>query len=917
MAVEIAQAYVSLIPSFRGGKAAIERELGPAMNDAADGIGKSAGGRFSGSWGKALAAGAAIGGVMALSNGLKNMAIAGQESAAVAATTAQIIKQTGGAANVTAAQVDALASSISNKTGMDDEAIASASNLLLTFKNVANAGEGQAAIFDRATQAAADLSKAGFGDMNGAAKMLGKALNDPEKGITALHRAGVTFTDQQKDQIKTLVASGDTLKAQQMIMKEVESQVGGVAEATKSPIEAFQTMVGNLQESIGGALLPAFSAITDTLGPILEGLAQPLGDVAGVFAGALATALQSIAPMLPPVVDAFGALVSAFGPLLELVGPLLQAFTPLIDIFVMGATTLAPMVASVIEFILNSDILRNVLVGVTAAVIALNVAMSLNPVGAVILGIVALIGAIKLLWDNNETFRRIVTAVWEGVQAAISAVVSWFKGTAWPAIQGVIEALKPAFETFKTVVSAVWTGIQAAAKLVVDWFQKVLAPAFGVVMSLLKGDFSGAVDGIKTVWSGLLSFFGGVLDQFKKVGGWVVEGIRSGLSNAWGAFKSWFIGLIGQPIEWAKSVLGIASPSKVFAAIGSDTLEGFKVGINSKKADTSAAVMQVGRDVIDAYAKGMQSEDPKAREAARKTMVEAVEAAYQETLGKLKQNVTDIQNQMTQFASSVSQSVMRVMDFGAAFSQVGTEGGVSFMDALRLQAEQATLFAERVKELVTMGLSQAALQQVLAAGVTAGTSIANELIAGGSTAIDETNSLVTSAQAAADEVGLLAAESYYNAGLKDAKATVSAFEDHFGKDGAGRKTLMGLMNRLAESMNRTATITITTVHRDVYETVGAPKEGRAAGGPVLANTAYWVGEKGPEILVMGAQSGTIIPNDAIGQLGSVGGTSPAAGTQVINLRVQVGDQPITDMVRAEIDAADADSLRLVLAGAAS
>ena len=32
--------------------------------------------------------------------------------------------------------------------------------------------------------------------------MLGKALNDPVKGITALGRAGVTFTDEQKKQIK-------------------------------------------------------------------------------------------------------------------------------------------------------------------------------------------------------------------------------------------------------------------------------------------------------------------------------------------------------------------------------------------------------------------------------------------------------------------------------------------------------------------------------------------------------------------------------------------------------------------------------------------------------------------------------------------------------------------------------------------
>lgn len=916
MSTEIASAYVSLIPSFKGGKSAIEREMGPAVDDAAGSIGASSGKKFGGAWGKALAAGAAVGGVMVLGQGLKNLALAGQESAAVAATTAQIIKSTGGAAKVTAAEVDGLASALSNKTGIDDEAIQSASNLLLTFKNVKNAGEGQAAMFDRATAAAVDLSKAGFGDMNSAAKMLGKALNDPEKGITALSRAGVTFTDQQKDQIKALVASGDTLKAQNLIMKEVESQVGGVAEATRSPIEAMQMMFGNLQESVGGALLPTIDILSTTLGPVIESLGGPLATIAGALGGALTTAIGSLAPVLPVIVGAFADLLTALSPLLELIGPLAEAFMPLIDLFVVGAQVIAPIVAQAVEFIMQSDLLRNVLIGVTAAVVALNIAMSLNPIGAVILAIIALVGAIKLLWDNNETFRRVVTAVWEAVKTAIAGMVNWFKGTAWPAIMAVLDALKPAFEAFKTVVAAVWKGIQVAAGLVVDWFQKVLAPAFGVVMSLLKGDFSGAADGIKTVWSGLISFFGGILGKFKEIGAAVINGIKSGISIAWESFKSWFIGLLGQPIEWAKSIFGIASPSKVFAAIGSDTIEGFRVGMSSKASAIKDATLAIGRDVIDAYAKGMRSEDPKAREAARKTMVEAVEAAYQETLGKLQQNVTDIQNQMSQFATSVSSSIMRVMDFGAAFSQVGTEGGVSFMDALRLQAEQAKLFADRVRELVTMGLSQAALQQVLAAGVTAGTSIATELINGGTTAIDETNALVTSAQGAADEVGLLAATSYYNAGVKDAQATVQAFVDHFGKDGKGRDRLMSLMNNLANSMNRTATITVTTVHRDVYETVGAPTKGRAAGGPVMANEAYWVGEKGPEILVMGGRSGTIIPNHEIGQAVSSGAQAPGADGSggPTNVRVFIGDRELTDIVRIEMDDRDLATVGYVNSG---
>jgi hypothetical protein len=101
-----------------------------------------------------------------------------------------------------------LATAISNKTGVDDEAIQSASNLLLTFTKVRNeVGKGND-VFDQATQAAVDMAAVLGGDASSQAKLLGKALNDPIKGLSALSRAGVSFTAEQKEQIKTLRRGG-------------------------------------------------------------------------------------------------------------------------------------------------------------------------------------------------------------------------------------------------------------------------------------------------------------------------------------------------------------------------------------------------------------------------------------------------------------------------------------------------------------------------------------------------------------------------------------------------------------------------------------------------------------------------------------------------------------------------------------
>ena len=131
----------------------------------------------------AIGLGAAIGvgfaGFQSLTSFLSDSIAEAQEAIKVNAATAQIIKQTGNAANVTADQVADLSQRLSEQIAVDDELIQQSANLILTFKNIANQGEGLNAIFDRTVLAAQDLAAAGFGDAESAAKMLGKALLDP------------------------------------------------------------------------------------------------------------------------------------------------------------------------------------------------------------------------------------------------------------------------------------------------------------------------------------------------------------------------------------------------------------------------------------------------------------------------------------------------------------------------------------------------------------------------------------------------------------------------------------------------------------------------------------------------------------------------------------------------------------------
>lgn len=187
----------------------------------------------------------------------------------VTAQTNAVLKSTGKAANVSAKHVDDLANSLLNVSGVDDEIIKSGENVLLTFRDIRNqAGKGNK-IFDQATRATLDLSVALKKDMPSAAILVGKALNDPVKGMTALTRAGVQFTDQQKETIKSLVESGDKIGAQKIILAELTKEFGGSAKAAGDTLPGKlnilkQTLL-NLGGSIANILTPQITKLVDKM----------------------------------------------------------------------------------------------------------------------------------------------------------------------------------------------------------------------------------------------------------------------------------------------------------------------------------------------------------------------------------------------------------------------------------------------------------------------------------------------------------------------------------------------------------------------------------------------------------------------------------------------------------------------------
>ena len=231
-----------------------------------------------------VGAGIAIGG--AIVAGLADATRALIEIERLNAQTDAVIRSTGGAANVTRQQIEDMAEAAEQTTTIQRESVQEAANMLLTFTNVRDeVGEGND-IFSQGVDLILDYSTAMGTDAQQAAIQLGKALNDPIKGLTALGKAGVQFTEEQREMIEGFVQTGDLLSAQKIILGELETQFGGSAEAfantTAGRVQRFQNEVGNMFESIMVGATKVADAVGSFRAPArdaLDNFAMDFGDM--------------------------------------------------------------------------------------------------------------------------------------------------------------------------------------------------------------------------------------------------------------------------------------------------------------------------------------------------------------------------------------------------------------------------------------------------------------------------------------------------------------------------------------------------------------------------------------------------------------------------------------------------------------
>lgn len=235
-----------------------------------------------------------------------------EQAQAALAQMEAVLQSTGGAAGRSSRQLQDFATQMQRTTAFGDDAVIAMQSVLLTFTKIAGPE------FDRAQIAIGDLATRMGGDLQGAAVQVGKALNDPINGVSALQRVGVSFTESQKEMIKSLVATGQVAEAQRLILKELETEFGGSAVAARDTLggalAGLKNAWGDLFEVTRGASqgsVDAINAITKALEGSGISMNQQLTQMAIDWETMRASILKAKAVLLTPLSMTWAADVRA------------------------------------------------------------------------------------------------------------------------------------------------------------------------------------------------------------------------------------------------------------------------------------------------------------------------------------------------------------------------------------------------------------------------------------------------------------------------------------------------------------------------------------------------------------------------------------------------------------------------------
>lgn len=328
-----------------------------------------------------------------------------------------------------------------------------------------------------------------------------------------------------------------------VIIAELPSMVSDIlphlVSATKSLVTGLISQLPALGKAVLDAIPSIFDGMTDVIGE------SSVGKLKGSFEGLKNTITDTFSNIGPMLKDFCEGGISTFCDALSTAMDLASGAISVIEALspVIGAVAGAIITYKGAVLLWNAaETAKNVVMGIsTAAQWALNVAMTANPIGIVIVAIGALVGAFIVLWNKSEGFRNFWINLWEKVKAIVTS--------AWEGIKAGFEKIKNGISAVKEKVSTMWNGVKEKTSELWGGVKNVVSEKLNNIKSTydahgrgLKGATFAAIEGVKeyyrTGYDAINQLTGGKLGEVVNKVSEKMEAVKGKFSEAFGNVKN-------------------------------------------------------------------------------------------------------------------------------------------------------------------------------------------------------------------------------------------------------------------------------------------------------------------------------------------------------------------------------------------
>jgi hypothetical protein len=343
-----------------------------------------------------------------------------------------------------------------------------------------------------------------------------------------------------------------------VVLEKLEQNTAGLPDVTENAatkMAQLRTMFQNVKDEVGVALIP-----------VLMELLVPLGELAMQYGPMLVQWFVSLIPVIKEAVAWFMSVETNVEGMSAKVGAALALMQPIFSevwgfILQLTGQAVAWFQANLPLIIATGQALADFFQN--------HVAPTLDNVWAIIKTVVST--AMTWILSAITATMQVITGDWEGYWTTVKDLVA----TIWQAIQtivtqfmeGVLNAIGTNLETFKGTWSSNW-----------QMAKQIAATQWEQIKGTIKAKADAIVGDVRTFLGNVKSAISGF--SLRSAGAQLINGLKAGIMSAAAGVVDAAKGVVADAIAAAKALLGIKSPSKVFAEMGAYAMQGFSLGLD-------------------------------------------------------------------------------------------------------------------------------------------------------------------------------------------------------------------------------------------------------------------------------------------------------------------------------------------------